>query len=406
MIREKKNIDASRISNRAQSIEESITLSIADKAKKMCLAGIDVISLSTGEPDFPTPDVIKEAGIKAIEDNFTKYTSANGILELRVEVAKKLINQNNIQATENDVLISAGGKQALMNSLFATVNDGDEIIIPSPYWTSYPEMVKLAGGIPVILKTTVTNNFKLTIEDLYNCITPNTKGIILNSPCNPTGTIYTQIELIEISKVIEEVGIYVYSDELYENIIYNNSKHFSIGSLSNVKNYVITINGLSKAYSMTGWRMGYVHAPKDVLNACAKIQSQSTSHPSSISQKAGLAALKYANNDVEIMRVSFEKRMNLTKELLSDIPKIKFNTPSGAFYFFFDISKYYNNNFNSSFIVADYLLNEFKVAVIPGSAFGDDNSIRISFATSEECIIEGISRIKNGLLSIIESENK
>ena len=303
-------------------------------------------------------------------------------------------------------MISAGGKQALMNSLFATVNDGDEIIIPSPYWTSYPEMVKLAGGIPVILKTTVTNNFKLTIEDLYNCITPNTKGIILNSPCNPTGTIYTQIELIEISKVIEEVGIYVYSDELYENIIYNNSKHFSIGSLSNVKNYVITINGLSKAYSMTGWRMGYVHAPKDVLNACAKIQSQSTSHPSSISQKAGLAALKYANNDVEIMRVSFEKRMNLTKELLSDIPKIKFNTPSGAFYFFFDISKYYNNNFNSSFIVADYLLNEFKVAVIPGSAFGDDNSIRISFATSEECIIEGISRIKNGLLSIIESENK
>lgn len=400
MLKNKSIVDENRISVRATLIEESVTLAIAEEAKQMKKNGLDVISLSTGEPDFPTPKVIKEAAINAIEENFTKYTNANGIIELRKALAEKLKLKNNINASEHNILVSAGGKQALMNALLATLNKDDEVIIPAPYWTSYPEMVRITEARPVVINTDVKSNFKITPQDIYNYANSRTKGIIINSPSNPTGVIYTEAELRDIARVIAELGIYVYSDELYEDIIFGNNKHFSIGSIKEIEDYAISVYGFSKSYAMTGWRMGYLHAPEDVLKAAAKIQSQTTSHPSSISQKAALSAAVSASSEVEQMRKSYEVRMKIALDELDKIPNIYFPTPNAAFYFFFDISKYFSANFPNSFAVSDYLLKKKLVAVVPGGAFGNDNCIRVSYACCENDIIMGINRIAEGLSEI------
>jgi aspartate aminotransferase len=362
--------------------------------------GIHVISLSTGEPDFPTPDVIKRAAIEAIDGNFTKYTQAEGIPELRRAVARKFTEENCIPTEDNEVLISVGGKHSIFNMMMAILDPGDEVIIPSPYWVSYPEMVRLFGGVPVILSTTVGSRYKITPDQLREAITPRTRLFIINSPSNPTGVMYSRQELEALGSIAAEAGIYVLSDELYEKIIYDDNSHFSIGSMPQLRNLAITVNGVSKAYSMTGWRIGFMRGPSDLIGAASCIQGQSTSNPTSISQKAALAALTRTTGEVEMMAREFEKRRDRIVDLLSAISGISFPRPDGAFYIFMDISSYFTPRHPDSSSLATYLLEEHHIAVVPGEAFGDDRAIRLSYASSIENIEEGVARIRRGLESV------
>lgn len=380
-----------RLAKRIQGVSPSETLLITSIAKKMKQEGRDVVSMASGEPDFDTPDFIKKEAIKAIEEGFTKYTPASGILELKELICKKFQKDNNLNYLPEQVIVSCGAKHSIYNIIQVLVDEGDEVLIVSPYWLSYPEMVKLAEGIPVIIKTKKEDNYRLTALLLEAHITKRTKLFILNSPSNPAGQVYSKQDLEEFANVCVKHNIFVISDEIYEKIIFDNRPHISIGALNKqIYDLTLTVNGLSKAYSMTGWRIGYAAGPKEIIKAISNLQSHATSNPCSISQRAACAALK----DGEIPKTfceAFEKRRNLIVKLIKEIPEIGYIKPEGAFYLFCDISRFGL----SSDGFAKKFLTESLVAVIPGGPFGHDDFIRLSFAASDAQIEKGIARLKN-----------
>ena len=386
-----------RLSARALSIDEAPTLAIASRANAMRRSGIDVVSFSTGEPDFKTPDEISQAGIDAINEGFTHYTDSNGIAELRDAVATKFREENGLHSTPETVLVSSGGKHSIFNVLSAIVDPGDEVIIPAPYWVSYPSIVSLLGGVPVILPTESRDRYRISNDQLRAALTERTRCVILNSPSNPTGVMYTRDELEAFAATILDSDSYILSDELYEKIIYGTIDHFSIGSMPSASERTITINGVSKAWAMTGWRIGFATGPADVMKAAGAIQSQTTSNASSISQRAALEALRNGAGSCETMRAIFEVRRGLMGEKLGAIPEIAAPIPDGAFYYFVDVSAYLGGEIEGSAQLAEYLLQEHHVAVVPGDAFGDPRGMRLSYACSQEDIVKGMDRITEGL---------
>ncbi|MBR5655633.1 MAG: pyridoxal phosphate-dependent aminotransferase [Prevotella sp.] len=398
-----------QLSNRLNRLAPSATLAMSQKSSEMKAQGIDVINMSVGEPDFNTPDDIKEAAKKAIDDNWSRYSPVPGYPDLRKAIVAKLKNENNLDYTINDVLVSNGAKQSVCNTIMALVNDGDEVIIPAPYWVSYPQMVKLAGGEPVIVNAGFEQNFKMTPEQLEAAITPKTRMLILCSPSNPTGSVYSKNELEELAKVIlKHEDLFVLADEIYEHINYI-GKHESIAQFEGMKERSIIVNGVSKAYAMTGWRIGYIAAPEWIVKGCNKLQGQYTSGPCSVSQKAAEAAYTLDQGCVEEMRQAFERRRDLIVELTRDIPGLEVNKPEGAFYLFPKCSSFYGKSYkegntvrtiNNSTDLAMYLLEVGHVATVGGDAFGDPECFRMSYATSDENIREAISRIKNALAQL------
>lgn len=394
------------LSKKAKQIAPSTTLAITAKAKKMKSEGINVISFGAGEPDFDTPQYIKDAGINAINNGLTRYTPASGIIELKEAICNKLRIENGLEYNSNEIVISNGAKHSIYNALMAICNPGDEVIIPVPYWVSYPELVKLVDAIPVFIHTDEKNQFKINVEELKNKITPKTKAIIINSPSNPTGTVYTEEELSKIAEIVVENDLIVISDEIYEKLIYDGYKHISIASLNkDIKERTIVINGMSKAYAMTGWRIGYTASNKEIASLMANIQSHATSNPNTIAQYASVEALRGDQKEIEIMRREFEVRRNFMVDRINKISGLTCVNPVGAFYVMVNISnikgKMFNGkNISTSLDFANVLLEEEKVAVIPGDAFGDDNYIRLSFATSLEQIKEGLDRIDSFIQKI------
>jgi aspartate aminotransferase len=391
------------ISRRAQGIQPSATLAITAKAKAMKAEGIDVIGFGAGEPDFDTPDHIKKAAVNALDNGFTKYTAAGGIDELKDAVIGKFKRDNGLEYDRREILISCGGKHSLYNLAQALFETGDEVIIPSPYWVSYPPIVTLADALPVILETTEKNGFKMDLHKLKRTITKKTKALILNSPCNPTGTTYTEAELREIADIVLENGIYVISDEIYEKIIYDGFQCVSIASIDEeIKERTIIVHGVSKTYAMTGWRIGFAAGPSSIMEAMNKIQGQSTSNPTSISQKASQEALNSPQDVVEAMVGEFQKRRNYIIDRINSLEGVSCAKPTGAFYAFPNFSSYMGKSFRDKPIrnsadLADYLLNVARVAVIPGAAFGAEGFERFSFATSMENIEIGMDRIEKAL---------
>ena len=386
-----------RLAERTKKINPSATLAITSKAKKLKSEGKDIVSFAAGEPDFDTPDFIKDAAIQAIKEGFTKYTPTTGIPELKNLIIEKFKKENSLEYTPAQIIVSCGAKHSIFNALFALIDKGDEVLIPAPYWVSYPEIVNLCSGTPFFIETSAKNNFKLTAKELERQITPKTKLLILNSPANPTGCVYSSAELKEIAKICVKEKVFVLSDEIYEKLIYDNLKHTSIGSFDkDIYGLTITVNGLSKSHSMTGWRIGYLGAPQDIADAIAKIQDHSTSNPSSISQKAAIAALKAPDDFSKSMAAEFQKRRDFVVSRLRQIKKLGVEVPQGAFYVFCDISKIGmdSNTF------ATRLLDEALVALIPGKSFGRDDYIRISFATSIEQLEKGTQRIEEWLKKI------
>jgi len=379
-------------------------MAISTKAKQMQAAGIDVIGFGVGEPDFDTPLHIKEAAITAIREGFTKYTPASGITELKEAIVEKFKRDNGLEYSPSQIAVSCGAKHSIHNVLQAVCDPDDEVIFASPYWVSYIEMVKLAAGKSIIVETKPENNFCLQPEDIEKAISDKTKAIIINSPSNPTSTIYSLDALKAIAQLALKHQFYVIADEIYEKLIYDGNEHHSIATFSNnIKEITIVVNGVSKAYSMTGWRIGYAAGPEDVIAGLGRIQSHNTSNPNSIAQKAALKALTAPQGEVEKMRIEFEKRRDYIASRFDEIEGISYVRPQGAFYIFPDISHYYGNKLKGVAIknsndFADYLLNEAKVAVVPGAAFGSDNYMRLSFATSIENIEKGLDRIKKALL--------
>jgi aspartate aminotransferase len=388
------------ISKRAQSIKPSPTLAIDLKAKLMKQRGIDVINFGVGEPDFDTPQNIKNSGIAAINEGYTKYCPVSGSPQIKNAVIEKLKRDNGLDYTPDEIIVSCGAKHSLYNLFQAVINEGDEVIIPAPYWVSYTDMIILAGGVPVIISGREENGFKIFAEDVKKAVTPKTKALILNSPSNPTGNAYTKSELEAIAGVCLENKIVIVSDEIYEKLIYDDFKFYSIAAVSpQVKAITCVVNGVSKAYAMTGWRIGYTAGPKDIIAAMIKIQSQSTSKAASISIKAAVEALNGPQSDVEMMRLEFEKRRNYIVEILNDIEGISCLKPNGAFYVFPNVKAllgktYYGKTINTDIDLADYLLEKANIAVVPGSAFGAEGYIRLSYATSLKNIEEGITRLK------------
>jgi len=390
-----------KLSEKILNLAESETLRISALAKNMKAQGIDVVSLSAGEPDFPTPEHVKEAAIQAIKENFTKYTQNQGIPELINTIIEKFRRDNNIEYKPTEILVSNGAKHSIFNALQAICNPGDEVIIPAPYWVSYPSMVALVDAKPVILKTDIRSSFKITPEQLKETITEKTKALIFNSPSNPTGTVYTEDEIRKIAEVVYEKNIFVISDEIYEKIIYE-GKHFSMASIKELKNLVITINGVSKAYAMTGWRIGYLGASEEIVKLANKVQGQMTSNASSISQKAALAALTGPQEPVRKMVNEFKIRRDFLCSELKQIPGIEVFVPSGAFYVFPKVSAYYGRSYNGMVIknsndFCEFLLKEEKLAIIPGDAFGMDEYVRISYAASMEELMKGVERFRRAI---------
>jgi len=379
-----------RLANRILPVKPSPTLEITARAKKMKKDGIDVISFGAGEPDFDTPMHIKEVAKKAIDEGFTKYTPASGIPELKLAIANKFKSDNDLNYKPSQILISCGAKHSIYNAIQVLCDKGDDVVIPSPYWVSYPEMVKLAQANPVIVNTSRENGFKLTEKELKKAVTKKTRLIILNSPSNPTGTVYTQEELFFISKIAVEKGIFVISDEIYEKLVYDDARHVSIASFNEqILNQTLVVNGVSKSCSMTGWRIGYLAGPQEIIDAINNLQSHSTSNPTSISQKAAIEAIVDDGGFIFTMTTEFKKRRDYIIETLAATGILSPFKPTGAFYVFCDISK---TNYGSVDL-ASRLLSEVKVAVVPGAAFGWDNYIRLSFATSMENIKKGLDRI-------------
>src|ERR1051325_10347931 len=380
------------ISTRAAQLTPSLTLSIDSKAKAMKAEGIDVCGFGAGEPDFDTPEHIKRACIEAIEAGFTKYTPSSGIPELRQAIAEKLAADNQLTYRASQIIVSNGAKHACYNAILATCQPGDEVIIPAPYWVSYPDMVRLAGAEPVMVPTTERGSWKMRAEDFENAMTPRTKMLIMNSPGNPTGAVYTREEMQAIVDVAAEEDIYIVSDEIYEKLVYDDVQHVSIGSLSKeAADLTITVNGFSKSYAMTGWRLGYLAAPEAVAKAVDSIQSHSTSHPASFVQMAGLAALRSEEQPLSDMREEFDIRRNYMFDRISKIPNVTAVKPLGAFYVLVNISQLGLTSQN----FADRLLSKANVAVVPGAAFGDDRTIRLSYATSIDIIKKGLDRFQD-----------
>ena len=390
------------ISNRLNALSESATLVMSQKSSELKAQGVDVINLSVGEPDFYTPNHIKEAAKKAIDNNFTFYTPASGTLDLRKAICKKLKNENELNYTPNQIVCSNGAKQAICNTILAIVNKGDEVIVPAPYWVSYPEMVKLAEGIPVIVTAGIEQDFKITASQLNQTITEKTKAVFINSPSNPTGSVYSKAELKALADVLaKHKHVYIISDEIYEHINYV-GKHESIAQFDELTDRVIIVNGVSKCYSMTGWRSGWMAAPEWIAKTCGKLQGQYTSGPGSISQKAAQAAYEGSQEEVETMRKAFERRKQLTFSLLAEIDGLEVNNPQGAFYLFPKCSSFYGKSYNGHTIknsddLAIYLLEEAHVACVAGGAFGAPDNIRLSYATSDENLVEAVNRIKEAL---------
>jgi len=380
------------LSTRAAQLTPSLTLSIDSKAKAMKSEGIDVCGFGAGEPDFDTPEHIKAAAIAALEAGFTKYTPSGGLPELRQAIAEKLEADNQLKYRPSQIVVSSGAKHSCYNAILATCQAGDEVLIPAPYWVSYPDMVRLAGAEPVIVPTTERNSWKMRAADFENAMTPRTKMLILNTPGNPTGAVYTREELEAIVEVAAEEDIYILSDEIYEKLVYDEAQQVSIASLSQeAYDLTITVNGFSKAYAMTGWRLGYMAASEAVAKAVDNIQSHSTSHPCSFAQKGAVAALKGDQQPLIDMRDEFSMRRNYMYDRITKIPNITTVKPEGAFYVLVNISQLGLSSQN----FADRLLSKANVAVIPGIAFGDDRTIRLSYATSIDIIKKGLDRFQD-----------
>ena len=379
------------LSSHAVQLTPSLTLAIDSKAKAMRAEGLDVCGFGAGEPDFDTPEHIKEAAIKALQDGFTKYTPSAGIPELRTAISEKFAADNQVIYKPNQVIVSNGAKQSCYNAILACCEPGDEVIIPAPYWLSYPDMVKLVGADPVIVQTKASNSYKMTAEEFENAMTPRTKIVILNSPGNPTGAVYTRDEIEKIIEVALTEDIFILSDEIYEKLIYDDASHVSPASLSKeAYDLTITVNGFSKAYAMTGWRLGYLGAPEEIAKVIDSLQSHSTSGPNSFAQKGAVAALKGSQQCVSDMRDEFNVRREYMYERLAAIPNVTTVKPLGAFYMLADISKFGLSSTN----FADRLLSKAEVAVVPGVAFGDDKTVRLSYATDLETIKTGLDRIE------------
>lgn len=391
------------IAERAKKIKPSPTLAVDSKAKEFKAKGVDIVNFGVGEPDFDTPEHIKEAAIKAIKDGFTKYTPVGGIDELKEAIIEKLERDNGLKYGKENIIVSCGAKHSLYNIAQALFGPGDEVIIPAPYWVSYPDQVLLNDAKPVIVNTSEDNDFMLGADALKEKITPRTKAIILNYPSNPTGFIYTEKALKEVAEIALKSNLYIISDEIYEKLIYDGQRHISIASLSEeIKEKTIVVNGLSKSYAMTGWRIGYAAGPAEIIKAMTKIQSQSTSNPTSIAQKAAVAALRGPQDCVQQMRQEFERRRNYLVEQLNSIPGISCRMPKGAFYAFPSIRNFFGKRtatieINSSMDLSIYLLEKAMVALVPGSAFGAEGYIRISYATGMDNLSRGIERIRKAL---------
>ena len=392
-----------QLSNRLQRLAPSATLAMSQKSSEMKAQGIDVINMSVGEPDFNTPDHIKQAAKQAVDDNYSRYSPVPGYPNLRQAIAQKLERENQLHYQPSEILVSNGAKQSVTNTIMTLVNDGEEVIIPAPYWVSYPQMVKLAGGEPVIVEATFEQNFKMTAEQLEAAITPKTRMIILCSPSNPTGSVYNKQELQALAEVIlRHEDLFVLADEIYEHINYV-GHHESIAQFSGMKERTIIVNGVSKAYAMTGWRIGYIAAPEWIVKGCNKLQGQYTSGPCSVSQMAALAAYTESQQCVEDMRQAFERRRDLIVKLAKDIPGLEVNVPEGAFYLFPKCTSFYGKTAPNGSTIANstdlamYLLEEGHVATVGGDAFGDPDCFRMSYATSDENIIEAMRRIKEVL---------
>ncbi len=391
------------LAKRMSNIQESMTLALSAKAKKMKREGIDVISLSAGEPDFGTPENIKEKAKEALTKNFTHYTTVSGIPELKEAIIKKFKKDNGLEYSPTEIIVSTGAKQALYNAIFALIGPGDEVLIPTPYWVSYRDQIIMAEGTPVYIETKEENGFQFSIDDVKEKFTDKTKAILLNSPNNPTGIVYNEKILKELGEFALENDLYVISDEIYEKISYDGVKVKSIVSLvPDLKDKAIIINGFSKAYAMTGWRLGYAAGPEHVIKAMNKIQGQVTSCPNSIAQWAGVEALEGPQDSVFLMRDEFEKRRDFVMEKLDEIPNVSYVKPKGAFYIFLNISSYFGKsyddyNIKDSLSLSEYLLNEGKIALVPGSAFGQEGYLRLSYATSKENLEKALDRLKNSL---------
>tara|TARA_B100002019_G_scaffold292966_1_gene318036 strand:+ start:644 stop:1831 length:1188 start_codon:yes stop_codon:yes gene_type:complete len=390
------------LSSRVKNLATSQTLAMAAKAKELRSKGVDIIGLSLGEPDFNTPEFIKDAAVKAIEDNYNSYTPVDGYDALKDSIIHKFKRDNNLNFDKSQIVVSTGAKQSLYNIASVLIEKDDEVILPCPYWVSYSDIIKLKGGIPVEIKTDIKNDFKMTASELESSITPNTKMIWFSSPCNPSGSVYNLEELKSLVQVIEKhKKIFIVSDEIYEHINYI-GKHHSIGSFKEIKDRVITVNGVSKAFAMTGWRIGYLGGPEWIARACNKIQGQVTSGANCIAQRAVITALNEDPKKIKYMVDEFKSRRDLILELLSDVKGFMCNKPDGAFYVFPDISFYFNKTIdgftiNNASDMSMFLLEKAQVATVTGNAFGNPNCIRISYAASKDKITEAIERIKKCL---------
>ena len=391
------------LSDRINAMEVSATLGMAAKTRELKAEGKDIIGLSLGEPDFDIPDFIKDAAIEAIQQNYSKYTPIDGYLELREAICEKFKRDNNLNYKPSQIVVSTGAKQCLANVALAMLNPGDEVIFPAPYWVSYKEIAKMAGGVPIEVHTTIENNFKITPAQLEAAITPKTKMVWFNTPCNPSGSIYSKDELEALAVVLRKhPHIFILSDEIYEYINFTNERVTSIAEIDSLYEHTITINGMSKAFAMTGWRIGYMGAPEWIAKACSKVQGQITSGTNAIAQRASIAALKAPKSKIQYMVDEFKRRRDLVLQLLSEIHGFRLNVPEGAFYVFPNVSHFFGKTLRGRIInnatdFSLYLLEEAMVATVTGEAFGDANCIRFSYAASENDLREAIRRIKESL---------
>ena len=391
------------LSDRINAMEVSATLGMAAKTRELKAEGKDIIGLSLGEPDFDIPDFIKEAAIEAVQQNYSKYTPIDGYLELREAICEKFRRDNNLHYKPSQIVVSTGAKQCLANVALAMLNPGDEVIFPAPYWVSYKEIAKMAGGVPIEVHTTIENDFKITPAQLEAAITPKTKMVWFNTPCNPSGSIYSKEELETLAVVLRKhPNIFILSDEIYEYINFTNERVTSVAEIDGLYERTITVNGMSKAFAMTGWRIGYMGAPEWIAKACTTVQGQITSGANAIAQRASITALKAPKSKIQYMVDEFKRRRDLVLELLSEIDGFKLNVPEGAFYVFPDVSSFFGKtlrgrNIHNATEFSLYLLEEAMVATVTGEAFGDANCIRFSYAASEKDLREAIRRIKESL---------
>jgi len=395
------------LSLKIQQIEESQTIAFTAMARQMRAAGKDVVSLTAGEPDFPTPPHIKMSAIRAIEEDFSHYTASEGIPELLKAVQKKFERDNHLVFDTSELLVSCGAKHSVYNALQAICNTGDEVVVAAPYWVSYPEMIKLVGATPVIVDATNDDGSKISARRLRAAINARTKAFIFNSPNNPTGAVYSQGEIEELGDVVKETGIFVISDEIYEKVIYDGVKHFSIGSIRQIRDQVITVNGLSKAYAMTGWRIGYLGAAKPVAQAAAKVQSQVTSNATSIAQRAAVDALNGPEQDIRMMVAEFKLRRDFAYDELSKIPGLELSKPKGAFYLFPSVRNFVGRQADGTLLRDDvdlcyHFLNERQLVMVPGTPFGAKNHVRLSYACSMKELEKGVHRLKEGFAQLGE----